>query len=293
MRHAPSQPPRGAWLRSRDGLRLYYHLNLPEPRGALLWIIEGSEAGTTLGYPRFLQSLASRNIGVARFHPRGAGYSDGPRGDVEDYHLVIEDYRQFSREILSGLSDIPVLLFGHSAGGALALEIAAQQTGRYAGLVLVNPAYKYQRTVGPTLSDMVRFGLNALFRRSALTVDMNREPSGIRDPFDRAEAVAMQRDPLVVRYYSMRYLMGLRRVLGRCVRNASRISVPLLFIQGAQDEIIDPAGGEEIYTACPANDKTRWIVPERGHGAAVVESCSEGIATWLATWAASQGPASK
>jgi acylglycerol lipase len=283
MRHAPSQPPWGSWLRSRDGLQLYYHLNLPEPRSALLWIVEGSEAGSTLGYPRFLQSLASRNIGVARFHPRGAGYSDGPRGDVEDYRLVIEDYRQFSREILGALSDIPVLLFGHSAGGALALEIAAQQTDRHAGLVLVNPAYKYRNTVGPTPGDMVRFGFNALFRRSALTVDMNRDPSGIRDPFDREEGVAMQRDPLVVRYYSMRYLMGLRRVLGRCVRNASRASTPLLFIQGARDGIIDPAGGEEIYAACPASDKTRWIVPERGHGAAVVEACADDITTWLAT----------
>jgi acylglycerol lipase len=202
---------------------------------------------------------------------------------VEDYHLVIEDYRRFCDEILAGLSHVPVFLFGHSAGGALALELAAQQTGRYAGLVLVNPAYKYRRTVGPTPGDMVRFGFNALFRRSALTVDMNRDPSRIRDPFDHEEAVAMQRDPLVVRYYSMRYLMGLRRVLGRCVHNASRASIPLLFIQGACDEIIDPAGGEEIYSACPASDKTRWIVPERGHGAAAVEACSDDIAAWLAT----------
>jgi acylglycerol lipase len=249
----------------------------------LLWIVEGSEAGSTLAYPRFLQALASRHIGVARFHPRGAGYSDGPRGDVENHHLVIEDYRQFSHEILGDLSDVPVFLFGHSAGGALALEIAARETGRRAGMVLVNPAYKYRRTVGPTLGDMVRFGFNALFRRSALTVDMNRDPSRIRDPSDREEAVAMQRDPLVVRYYSMRYLMGLRRVLGRCVRNASRVSMPLLFVQGTRDEIIDPAGGEEIYVACPASDKTKWTVPERGHGAAVVEACSDEIAAWLAT----------
>lgn len=81
----------------------------------------------------------------------------------------------------------------------------------------------------------------------------------------------------MVRYYSMRYLMGLRRVLGRCVRNASRTSAPLLFIQGARDEIIDPAGGEEIYSACPASDKTKWIVPESGHGAAVVAACCEDI----------------
>jgi hypothetical protein len=41
-----------------------------------------------------------------------------------------------------------------------------------------------------------------ILRPSALTVDMNRRPSAIAHPGDRAEAEAMQADPLVVRYFS-------------------------------------------------------------------------------------------
>ena len=78
---------------------------------------------------------------------------------------------------------------------------------------------RLQQGMGPSWTDYVGYGRNVLFRRSALTVDMNRSPARISDAADRAEAEAMQRDPLVVRYSSLRYLLAQKRVMDRCVAN--------------------------------------------------------------------------
>jgi hypothetical protein len=82
------------------------------------------------------------------------------------------------------------------------------------GVVLVNPAWKlnYAKGMGPTLCDYIVYAVNYLLRPSALTVDMNRSPSEVAFAPDREEAQAMQRDPLVVRYFSLRYLLTQRKL---------------------------------------------------------------------------------
>jgi len=110
---------------------------------------------------------------------------------------------------------------------------------------------------------------------------MHRDPAGLSNAEDRKDAETLQADPLVVRHYSMRYLLGPRGVLQRCADNAALVRQPLLFVQGARDEIIDPAGGEEIFRRSAAADKTMMVVPDGGHGWAVVEGRADAIAQWL------------
>lgn len=102
-----------------------------------------------------------------------------------------------------------VFLLGASGGGAFALELAAHPSASgLAGLVLVNPAWRLRSTPGmtPTLGDYLTYAANAVFRPSALTVDMNSKPEGVEFEPDRVEGLALQADPFVVRYFSMRYL---------------------------------------------------------------------------------------
>jgi hypothetical protein len=61
---------------------------------------------------------------------------------------------------------------------------------------------------------------------------MNRSPSDVRDPSDRAETEAMQRDPLVVRYLSLRYVIAQKRIMDRCAVNA-HAGAPRLALSGA------------------------------------------------------------
>jgi acylglycerol lipase len=282
----PTSPPDSSptWLKSQDGLSLYYHVDAPSPvpRG-VIWFVLGPEIASAPAYPRFYEALRAAGFGLAFFHARGSGYSEGVRGDVEDYSRMLGDYDQFTNELKQRYPSTPVFLLGHSVGGALALHLAARSPQAFAGVILVNPAFKMRvaADMGPSIFEYIAYGMDYVFRPSALTVDMNGDPSRIAHPGDRAGAEAMQNDPLVVRYFSLRYLMGQKGVMDRCAQNAARVSAPMLLLEGAEDTLIDPRGNAEILEASPSPDRKKVIVPGGGHGMSAVELSITELLIWL------------
>lgn len=283
----PLDPPAGAeWLQGAQNVQLFTSMLRParEPVGAV-YIVLGPEISAAPLYPTLTAALQQAGFAVMVLHPRGSGYSSGPRGDLDDVRLFLADHRQGLDALRARVGSAPVFLLGHSVGAAFALELAAGDRGALAGLVLVNPAYKLRASPGltPSFKDYVAFALNAVFRPSAITVDMNSRPQAIEHPGDRAEAEAMWADPLVVRYFSMRLMTAQQKVMRRCPSNAARTDAPLLVIQGAQDALVDPRGTDEILAAAKSRDTTKQVAAAGGHGTSAVETMVEPIVGWLMT----------
>lgn len=277
----PLPPPADAeFLVGADGVRLFTAVEGDGPRGAV-WFVLGPEVTSAPLYPRLTAALHEAGFATAVLHARGTGYSDGLRGDVDDYAKVLGDYRQYLDVLSARFTGRPVFLFGHSAGAAFALEVAAHATQPLAGVVLVNPAWRlvYGEGLGPSCGDYVVYATNYVFRPSALTVDLNSSPAAIQHAGDRAEAEAMQADALTVRFFSMRYLFAQREVMDRCLENAKRTKAPLLFVEGAHDALVDPAGTAELAAAAPGAE--RLPSPDGGHGSSAVETVVGPLVDWL------------
>lgn len=275
----PLEPPLGAaFIDTPDGVRLYTSISGDGSRG-VVWFVMGPELPSAPPYPRLTQALHAAGFATAVVHARGTGFSDGPRGDLADYSLFLKDLRQGLEFLKQRFPARPVVLFGQSAGAALALELAA---GRSLPAVLVNPAWKmkYGEGMGPTFGDYVTYAANLVFRPTALTVDMNRNPSAISFEADRLEAEAMQADAVVVRFFSMRFLLAQAKVMDRCLENAKRLDAPVLVVEGTHDVLVDPAGTQELFDAIPSG-KQRLVAPEGGHGSSAVETQVEAIVEWL------------
>lgn len=280
----PLPPPRDAeFLPGDGGERLYIAIAGAESARAVVWYVVGSEVGSGALYPQLSQALHQAGIATAVLHPRGTGYSSGLRGDVADYRRVLGDYDAFHRHLQDRFRGRPLFLLGHSAGAAFALHVAAEAHAGIAGLVLVNPAYKlrYAKGMGPSAADYIVYAGNYVFRPSALTVDMNRDPAAIGDAADRAEGFAMQRDPLVVRYFSLRYMFAQKQVMDRCAAHIAATDAPLLLLQGAHDALVDPAGTDQLFAAARTHDKTRLIADGAGHGSTAVETQVPALLDWL------------
>lgn len=220
-------------------------------------------------------ALHDAGFATAVLHPRGSGFSDGLRGHVDDFSLILTDNQRFLERLQA--RSPRVFLLGASAGGAFALELAAQSSpSAIAGLVLVNPAWKLRTTPGmtPTLGDYLAFAANAVFRPSALTVDMNSKPEGVEFEPDRLDGLALQADPFVIRYLSMRYLMQQGAEMDRCGAN-------VLLVQGAHDALVDPAGNDELLSRPATADKTKHVAPQGGHGPSAAETSVDVIVQWL------------
>jgi len=290
----PLEPPRAAtWLQGARATRLYFSASPPagEPWG-VLHFVPGPEVGAAEPYPGFTAALHAAGLATTVLHARGSGFSDGVRGDVEDGGLILDDLHRGLERARATFPGRPIFLFGHSAGAALALEVAARSEAPLAGLILVNPAYRLSAAEGmrPSLADVVRFAFDTLFRRSALTADMNGNPAAIEHAADREEALRMRRDPLVVRFFSMRFLLGQRAVMKACPRNAAAVHAPLLLVQGAGDALVDPRGSDEILAAAGTADKVKLVAARGGHGASAVETIVEALLAWLRARRPSRGP---
>jgi alpha-beta hydrolase superfamily lysophospholipase len=272
-------------MRGQGDLRLYTSLEGPGTRG-VVWFVLGPETPGQLPYGRLTAALHEAGFATAVIHARGTGLSDGLRGDLDDYALVLSDYRLFLGHLTARFAR--VFLFGQSVGAALALEIAASAPTPLAGLVLVNPAWKltYAKGMGPTFADYLRYAANYVFRRTALTVDMNRSPASVEFAPDREEAQAMQRDPVVVRYFSLRYLFAQRKIMSRCPQNVAAVQAPLLLVQGAHDALVDPTSFDALLRAARVADKRKLVAPDGGHGSSAVETMVLPLVEWFTSRAA-------
>lgn len=290
-RPAVTPPASAVYMAGAGGEQLYTLIEgNPEPR-AVVWYVLGPEIASTPLYPDFTRALHQAGFATAMLHPRGTGYSSGIRGDIDDYALFLGDYQAFLTRLRERFAGKPLFLLGHSAGAAFALHVAAGSRGALAGVILVNPAYKltYSEGMGPSFGDYVVYGTNYVFRPAALTVDMNSKPSAVKNDRDRVEAVAMQGDPLVVRYFSMRYLLAQRKVMDGCAVNIAVTDAPVLLVQGATDALVDPKGNDELLAAARSTDKGKLVAPRAGHGSSAVESMISPLVDWLSRRVSTSG----
>lgn len=55
------------------------------------------------------------------FDHRGHGKSEGERGYLDDYKLMINDAKNFVTNIFNTYPNVPIFLFGHGFGGLLSI----------------------------------------------------------------------------------------------------------------------------------------------------------------------------
>jgi alpha-beta hydrolase superfamily lysophospholipase len=279
----PYMPPNGTWLQADPQTRLYFDEQGTSVAWGVVYFVQGPEIRATEPYPTFTSAAHAAGLATATIHPRGTGFSDGLRGDLDDYRRFLADLQLGLTRLHERFPGRCVFLFGHSAGATLALHVAATTQVPLAGVVLVNPAYKLKASEGltPSFTDYVTYAFNLVFRRSALTVDMNSNPKALKNAADREEGFAMQRDPLVVRSFSMRYLLAQREVMNASATNVATLHVPLVLVQGADDALVDPQGNDEILSAAKTPDAVKLIAERGGHGASAVETMAAPLVDWL------------
>jgi alpha-beta hydrolase superfamily lysophospholipase len=280
--HPPVPPPAGAtFLLARDGTRLFEDVDAPAEPRALVWLVQGLEAERELPFPALRVALRRAGVGVAMLHLRGTGFSEGPRGDVDDFGKLLEDGRTFARALRARFPGTPIALVGHGAGAPFALETAASLADevRFDGVVLLNPALG-AGDLPSGLGDRARYAAFLLLRPGSPTLAAGAEPSGLRDASDRHDAERARADPLRVPRRSTRLVAGLRALGDGALENARAARAPLLVISGKDDVLADPSTGDALAGA--------WGGPRAevrhvwgGHGTAFVERNADAVVAFV------------
>lgn len=224
-------------------------------------------------YPHVASQLARAGIATHAYDQRGFGESSGHRAYVDRWSQYHDDVEDRLAEVRSEAGGLPVVLYGHSMGGLIALGYVLADPPRPLPdlLVLSAPAIDavipaWKRGLAGVLAATVpRFAIANTFPRGALSSDA-------------AVEAAYLADPLAVHRTTARLGVGLLREqerVKRVLEHGGPLPVTTYALHGADDPIVPEWASRSLEGRASV---TRRVYPGLHHethneptGAAVVD----------------------
>lgn len=253
---------------TRDGIDLYLHRweaapSFPRPL-ARIALVHGL-AEHARRYEALALRLNAAGIELIAMDLRGHGKSPGERVWINSFdEYLLDTDALLAAAQTTAPSDVPLLLMGHSMGGAIAALFVAERlaaSGRtLSGLILSSAALKmpvnaprWKLAMGGTIS---RF----MPRFPAMTID----PATL----SRANGVveANRRDPLVHHQaIPARTVAEIGVAMARIEAGRASIGLPLFVFHGTQDALTNPDGSREFEAHAGSTDKTLLMLEGSYH----------------------------
>ena len=225
-------------------------------RGILLFLHGLGEHA--LCHEAWLARFAAAGFDVVAPDLRGHGHWPGRPGAVASYARMQQDVSELIAYLRRG-SSAPLIVYGHSMGGNLALATLRGLAEPPERLVLSSPWLRLSHrpawlklTVGRMLVHLV----------PAMTM-----PSGLKDDqLARPPEVAAQYrdDPLTHRRISLGIYYGAMQVGRELLREGMAVIPPTLLLHGDQDGVTSVGGSEALAARCGGRVELR-VMPGGAH----------------------------
>lgn len=260
-REAALNPSAGSVTPTRFEIRVERSLVLPgrvwsaeRPR-ALIAIVHG--LGEHCGrYAALASDFVRAGYTVASVDWPGHGEAPGPRGDLKSWVWFRDRVIPALLGAHLGMASQPErtrhILFGHSMGGAMALDYAIAHPGGLSAVVASAPALRI--SMPPwwklALANVARVTAPSVgFPNGLDTTGISRDPEVMR---------LHDEDPMIHDKISPRLYADFTEARQRVLRDARRLSVPALVLHGGADRVVDIEGSKEFCAAAPAG-RTRFV----------------------------------
>ena len=212
-------------------------------------------------YDHVVSALTTAAYAVYGLDHHGHGRSAGRRSSCRRFDDYVDDAETLLDRVLTGDPARPVVLYGHSMGGLIATRLALRRQDDLAGLIATSAAYRVGDDTSPiakALAPVIARLLPDLPVVAPTPVDILS-----RDPAIGARFAA---DPLC---YQGRTRAGLGYAMltaGQETRaRAAELTLPLLIMHGAADQLTSPAGSQEVHARAQSPAKTLRLWPDNRH----------------------------
>lgn len=203
-------------------------------------------------YQHVAEYFANNGYAIYALDHRGHGYSDGARADVIKFENYIIDLKTFLDIVKTKEPNHPIILIGHSMGGAIATLFASRHGENLLGLITSGVGFWNLRLIPP------------MFILNFLSCLANLIP---RIPVVPLPAKYLSRDPKVVTNYlkdPLNYIGKIRSRMGMQLLRATRlgkdettnIKNPMLILHGTGDRLSNPIVSKMLYERIDSPDKT-------------------------------------
>jgi alpha-beta hydrolase superfamily lysophospholipase len=269
---------------TKNGCRLFIYDYQPiNNYNAAIFIISGITGINHNNEKDIIELLSNMENRVVVIHPRGTGYSEGEKGNISDFSIFINDYIEIIKSDKDYNSkEHKMFLFGHSMSTSVLLAVA-EKLEVVGGAILVNPPYLMKKAKGmsPGFGQYVKYAWYYLFKSHTPIVNMAGDPKMMENIEDRIESEQKANDSLLVKYFSMHYMIEVRKLIKSTLEYCRRADYPLLLILGMKDNIVDKKGCDLIFNNWKHPNKNYQLIKNGSHGKSTVKEAKEIINKWI------------
>lgn len=216
---------------TEGGVRQFFRLWLPgQPPCAAVVLIHG--LGDHSGcFARLAEDFTAAGLAVFACDLYGNGQTEGLRGDAPSYDLLLNEAEALLRRARQRFPGVPLVLYGHSMGGGLVLNLLLRRRPQVACAVVTAPWLRMARRPGARAV----FARLAAFAAPRHRFDSGLDPAGLSHDADFAAQYTG--DPLVHGFVSARLFAQASAAGVWALRHAKRMPVPVLLVHGGADPI--------------------------------------------------------
>ncbi|KAI8938236.1 hypothetical protein NX059_005897 [Plenodomus lindquistii] len=199
------------------------------------------------------QGLVANGFRCIIFDNTGAGRSP--------YTFVEQSIQTLGDDVIGILDALEVpkaVVVGHSMGGIVAADLAAERSDRIVAAVLVGPVYP-NKNVGPVFEKRIetveKEGMQPLAETVSQTA-VGKNASPLAKAFIRE--LLLGQDPAG-------YISNCRVIVNAPVPNYSKISIPILILAGEEDKSAPLEGCKKMFEEMGTSEKRLEIMQGVGH----------------------------
>lgn len=231
------------------GLKIFTRSWKPSvsPRGVVV-IVHGfnSHSGQYLWVG---EQFANNGLATYALDLRGRGRSEGERYYVEKIEDYTDDIETLVRQAKAENPELPVFLFGHSAGGVTACIYTLDHQAEINGLIC--ESFAYELPVPDIVLSFLK-GLSYITPHTHVFTLHNKDFS--RDP----KVVEEMDNDILIKGESQPAQTGkvLINAAQRLTEEFPKITLPVLILHGTADKATKPEGSQHFYETAGSTDKT-------------------------------------
>lgn len=260
----PTTPPELAWAASDFRVKtlpiVAWQNKTPGPPIASIICIHGLGLENQ-SFRHFAAELNKRGYMVYAQDVRGFGSWTQTKGEENlNYNQTLIDIRNLAEVILQRNPGVPVYVLGESMGGAIAIRAGAQLGDIINGVISSVPSAERFQAKKMSLQTAMHFLVD---RHKAFNIGNEVANLATKNADARA---AWKEDPKAKMGMTPIELMKFAVFMRTTKPQASKITkLPVLMVQGLQDQLVKPQGTFDLFDAVKSTDKTFLTIGNAEH----------------------------
>ena len=230
------------FIKSKDGSNLMYYSWLPNKKiKVAIGIIHGLGEHSSR-YDDFAEYFCKKGYGVYSIDLRGHGKSEGKRGHVNNFKKLIDDSEEMFINIRKKNLNVPMVMFGHSLGGCIALNYLCENQSKEIDLAIISSPWLKTVLELPKFIIYIQKILVVLF--PSFTLNNRLDPYHLSKNTNKVKKYI--KDPLVHNRISLKMFSEVNKAIDKIENESEKINIPVLLLHGKKDNIISFKGTKKI-----------------------------------------------